>query len=97
MRYLGKMLLNAAQYEFFFSKQGRDPTNPDWAEDRFYKAQTYHDVRLGIDVTPRFNFYLGIDDLTNNKPPKGQTGLGGGSGIYRNIGRFFYGGIVAKF
>lgn len=97
MRYLGKMLLNGAAYEFFFSKQGRDPSNPDWAEDRFYKSQFYHDIRASVDVKPGFNFYLGVDDLTNNLPPKGQTGIGGGSGIYRVIGRFFYAGVVAKF
>jgi hypothetical protein len=97
MRYLGKMLLNGAAYEFFFSKQGRDPSNPDWAEDRFYSPQFYHDIRAQVDIKPGFNFYLGIDDLTNNLPPKGQTGIGGGSGIYRNIGRFMYAGVVAKF
>jgi outer membrane receptor protein involved in Fe transport len=97
MRYIGKMLLNGAAYEFFFSKQDRDPSNPDWAEDKFYKSQFYHDIRASMDVTPRFNMYLGVDDITNNLPPKGQTGIGGGSGIYRNIGRFFYAGVVAKF
>ncbi|HEY0628624.1 MAG TPA: TonB-dependent receptor [Sphingomicrobium sp.] len=97
MRYIGKMLLNTAEYEFFFSKQGRDPEDPDWAEDRFYKPQFYHDIRASVDVNRAFNFYLGVDDITNNLPPKGQTGIGGGSGIYRNIGRFFYAGFVAKF
>ena len=97
MRYIGKMLLNTAQYEFFFSKQGRDPSNPDWAERKFYPDVFYHDVRVGFDVTKDYNFYLGIDDISNKKPPLGNTGIGGGSGIYRNIGRFFYAGFVAKF
>jgi len=97
MRYIGKMLLNTAEYEFFFSNQGREPENPDWAERKFYPSVFYHDVRASIDVTPRYNFYLGVDDVTNKKPPLGNTGIGGGSGIYRNIGRFFYAGFVAKF
>jgi outer membrane receptor protein involved in Fe transport len=97
MRYLGKMLLNGAQYEFFFSKQGREPTDPDWAEDRFYKPQWYNDIRAQVDIKPGYSFYLGVDDLLNNLPPKGQTGIGGGSGIYRNIGRFMYAGFVARF
>ncbi|HEX8669186.1 MAG TPA: TonB-dependent receptor [Allosphingosinicella sp.] len=97
MRYLGKMLLNTAEYEFFFSKQGREPSNPDWAERRFYPSIFYHDVRLSYDVGKDFNFYLGIDDVTNRRPPLGASGIGGGSGIYRNIGRFFYAGAVAKF
>lgn len=57
----------------------------------------YHDVRASVDVNKQFNFYLGVDDITNRKPPLGGTGIGGGSGIYRNIGRFFYAGAVAKF
>ncbi|MBA3676213.1 MAG: TonB-dependent receptor [Sphingosinicella sp.] len=97
MRYLGKMLLNTAEYEFFFEKQGRAPTNSDWAERPFYPSVFYHDIRLGVDVNKRFNMYFGVDDVTNRKPPFGQSGIGGGSGIYRNIGRFFYAGAVAKF
>jgi outer membrane receptor protein involved in Fe transport len=97
MRYLSKMLLNTAEFEFFFRKQGRVPSNPDWAEQKFYPHQFYHDVRLAVDATKNLNMYVGVDDLTNNKPPLGATGIGDGSGIYRNIGRFFYAGVVAKF
>jgi outer membrane receptor protein involved in Fe transport len=97
MRYLGKMLLNTAAFENFFSKQGRPPQDPDWADRKFYPSIFYHDVRAAVDVTPRFNFYVGIDDVTNRKPPLGATGVGQGTGIYRNIGRFFYAGAVAKF
>ena len=97
MRYIGKMLINGAEYETFFSKQGRPPEDSDYSERKFYPSVFYHDIRASVDVTPRFNFYLGVDDVTNKKPPFGQSGAGGGSGIYRNIGRFFYGGVVAKF
>lgn len=97
MRYIGKMLLNGADFESFFSKQGRPPENADFAERRFYPAVFYHDVRVGLDVDKRFNFYVGVDDITNRKPPFGQSGIGMGSAVYRNIGRFFYAGAVAKF
>jgi outer membrane receptor protein involved in Fe transport len=97
MRYVGKMLLNTAEYEFFFSKNGEEPQDPDWADRAFYQPIFYHDVRAAVDVTDRFSFYMGVDDITNRKPPLGQTGIGGGSAIYRNIGRFFYAGAVAKF
>jgi outer membrane receptor protein involved in Fe transport len=97
MRYLGKMILNGAEFEDFFSKQGRAPQNADYADRTFYPSIFYHDVRLGYDVNDRFNLYFGVDDITNRKPPLGQSGIGGGSGIYRNIGRFFYAGAVAKF
>ncbi|HJS11299.1 TonB-dependent receptor domain-containing protein [Sphingopyxis sp.] len=95
MRYIGKMVLN--QYEDFFSKQGRDPENADYADRRFYKAVMYHDVRLDFAAGDKFNLYAGVDNVTNRLPPLGLTGAGGGSGIYNNIGRFFYAGAVAKF
>ena len=57
----------------------------------------YSDVRVGIDVTKDYNFYLGVDNLTNTKPPLGLTGIGAGSSIYDVRGRYFYAGFVAKF
>jgi outer membrane receptor protein involved in Fe transport len=95
MRYISKMVLNV--YEDTFSSQGRPPQNLDYADHRFYPSVFYHDVRLGVDLNKHFNFYGGIDNLTNTKPPLGLTGVGGGSAIYDNRGRFYYGGIVAKF
>ena len=95
MRYIGKMVLN--QYEDFFSVQGREPENADYADRRFYPDVFYHDVRLGFEVNKNFNFYTGIDNVTNRKPPLGLTGIGAGSSIYDVRGRFFYAGAVAKF
>ncbi|MBO9696612.1 MAG: TonB-dependent receptor [Sphingopyxis sp.] len=95
MRYIGKMVLN--EYEDFFSKQGRDPQNADYADRRFYPSVMYHDLRLDFEAAEKFNLYVGVDNVTNKLPPLGLTGAGGGSGIYNNIGRFFYAGAVAKF
>ena len=57
----------------------------------------YHDARVAYDVNDDFNIYLGVDNFTNKNPPFGLTGVGGGSGIYDNRGRYFYTGVVAKF
>ncbi len=54
-------------------------------------------MRLGIDVGPKYNFYMGVDNLTNTKPPNGLSGIGGGSAIYDAIGRFYYAGVKANF
>ena len=62
-----------------------------------YPSVFYHDVRLGIDATKNFNFYMGIDNLTNKAPPLGLTGIGAGSSIYDVRGRFYYAGVTAKF
>ena len=95
MRFISKMVLNT--YEDIHSVQGRPPENPDYAEVQYYPNVFYHDVRLGIDVGPKYNFYMGVDNLTNKKPPLGLTGIGGGSGIFDNRGRSYYAGVTAKF
>ena len=95
MRYISPMVLNT--FEDINSVQGRPPENPDYAERKTYPSVFYHDVRLGVDIGPKYNFYLGIDNLTNKKPPFGLTGIGAGSGIYDARGRFYYSGVVAKF
>jgi outer membrane receptor protein involved in Fe transport len=101
MRYLHKMFLPNGNvldtYEFFNPVQDRDPTNLDFADRRRFPSVFYHDVRVAFDATDKFNFYVGVDNLTNREPPLGQTGIGGGSAIYDNRGRFFYAGAVAKF
>jgi outer membrane receptor protein involved in Fe transport len=79
------------------SVQGRPPENADYADIRSYPSVIYHDLRLGLDATDKFNFYFGIDNVGNRKPPLGLTGIGGGSGIFDVRGRFFYAGAVAKF
>lgn len=95
LRYLSPMYLNT--YEDFNSVQGRPPQNLDYADRQKYPRRFYHDLRLGLDASKDFNFYLGVDNVTNTKPPLGLTGIGGGSAIYDARGRFFYTGIVAKF
>jgi outer membrane receptor protein involved in Fe transport len=101
VRYIGKQIIGpnalCCEYEDFFSKQGRDPQNPDAANIVFNPAVWYHDARLAIEAGEKFEFYLGVDNITNRKPPFGLTGIGGGSGIYDVRGRFFYAGAVAKF
>jgi outer membrane receptor protein involved in Fe transport len=95
LRYISKMVLN--QYEDLFSVQGRPPQNADYADRQFYPRRFYHDVRLGIDTDTRFNIYLGVDNVTNTKPPLGLTGITAGGAVYDNRGRFFYAGAVARF
>jgi outer membrane receptor protein involved in Fe transport len=95
MRYIGKMTVGT--YEATNSFEGRPPEDADYSEKAWYPSRIYHDVRLGIDVGPKYNFYMGVDNLTNVKPPYGLSGIGGGSAIYDSIGRFMYAGVQAKF
>jgi outer membrane receptor protein involved in Fe transport len=91
LRYIGEQLTSA--YEDFYSVQGRPAQNPYYSNIRNYPAITYHDIRLAIDVDKKTSFYFGVDNVINQNPPLGLTGIGGGSGIYDNRGRFFYAGF----
>lgn len=95
MRYVGKMV--TAAYEDFFPFEGRPAQDPNINDRVWYPARIYHDVRFGVDVGPKYNFYMGVDNLTNVKPPYGLSGIGGGSSIYDAIGRFYYAGIKTNF
>ncbi len=95
MRYIGKAVLH--QYEDLFSKQGRDPQNADYAEDRFYTDVFYHDIRMSYAVDRSFDFYLGVDNVGNRLPPQGLTGATAGGGLYGVLGRYFYAGVKVNF
>jgi len=75
LNYLDHMLTST--YENFFSKNGKPPQNPDVNNIEWYHSRWYHNVRAAIDVGRKYNFYLGIDNLTNALPPLGLTGVGG--------------------
>jgi outer membrane receptor protein involved in Fe transport len=95
LRWLGSMYLNT--FEDFNSLNGLPPQNADYAAVQRYPSTSYFDIRAGLDVSEKFNMYFGIDNLFDRNPPFGLTGVGGGSGIYDNRGRYLYTGIVAKF
>lgn len=95
MRWIDEMYLNT--YEDFNPLNGLPPQNTDYADVQVYPDVFYHDFRIDADVNERFNVYLGVDNFANTKPPFGLTGVGEGSAIYDNRGRYFYAGVVAKF
>ncbi len=94
-RWLDKMYLNT--FEDYNSVNGDPPQNPDYADIKQYPIVTYSDFRAGFDVNDKFTFNTGVNNAFNKKPPYGLTGVGSGSGIYDNRGRFFYVGATAKF
>ena len=104
MRWIDKMYLNT--YEDTHSLNGLPPQNEDFAEIMNYPDVFYHDIRFDVDVSEKYNFYLGVDNVGNKMPPLGLTGVGnglntatgrGGAGIYDVRGRYAYAGFVAKF
>ena len=94
-RWIDKMYLNT--YEDFNELNGLPPQNLDYASVQKYPSVAYIDLRAQVDISESFNFYAGVDNVFNRKPPFGLTGVGAGSGIYDNRGQYLYAGIVAKF
>ncbi|MCP5396238.1 MAG: TonB-dependent receptor [Sphingomonadaceae bacterium] len=70
-----------------------DPANFDQYADPQFKAQTYHNVRFNYELPGSdFSFYMGVDNLFDNKPPFGQLGTASGED-YDVFGRYFYAGF----
>jgi outer membrane receptor protein involved in Fe transport len=95
LRYIGKQL-NVA-FTSIFPLNGDPAQNLDASETLFFPAVFYHDIKASVDIDQRFNLYAGINNLTNREPPLGATGIGGGSAIFDNRGRFFYLGVKANY
>jgi outer membrane receptor protein involved in Fe transport len=81
------------------------PLNSDAIEIRSYGSVLYHNLRFDFDVNGAggdskaggLNFYAGIDNVTNKKPPYGTTATGAGTSIFNIRGRAYYAGVRARF
>jgi iron complex outermembrane recepter protein len=76
----------------------RPGTNPLYT----VKAQFYLDTQFQFKVAEQFEFYGGVDNLLDNKPPfladiGGSAGIDTDSGTYDTLGRRFYVGARVKF
>lgn len=95
VQYIGTQVLG--NYEDAHSVQGRPPQNADAYPRNGYPSTFYHNARIGIDVNDKFNFYGGVSNIGDVKPPLGLTGTGGGSALYNPLGRAFYAGFRANY
>jgi outer membrane receptor protein involved in Fe transport len=74
-----------------------DPTNVDLTKEVYYPGVIYHSVRLNFQTgDKKYNFYIGVDNLMDKKPPFGLLGTAGGD-PYDTVGRFMYAGFRADF
>ena len=95
LRWIGKQYLNT--FEDYNPLNGQPAQNTDYADLREYPIVAYHDLRVGYDITDRFNLQFIVVNANDEEPPFGLTGVGAGSGIYDNRGRFFTLQATAKF
>ncbi len=100
-RFIGSMYINT--FEDYNSVDGRAAENLDYAATKKYPVITYHDLRFEWNATGlsglanEFQFYAGVDNVLDQKPPFGLTATAGGGAIYDVRGRNFYAGFRARF
>lgn len=74
-----------------------DPADADYSEYVYYPGVIYHNIRLNFELADKkYNFYLGIDNVMDKKPPFGLLGTAGGD-PYDTYGRMMYAGFKANF
>ena len=95
VRWLDKMYLNT--FEDYNSVNGQPAQNIDYAPIKRYPTVTYNDISVTYELNDDFELTGGVSNVGNVKPPYGLTGVGAGSGIYDNRGRFFFAGATARF
>ena len=94
-RYLDRQTINNWRTQNV--EQGRPPENLDATPLVFYPSVTYSDIRFSWNIKKGHSVFLGVDNVFDQLPPLDLLGDGPGSGIYPNMGRFFYAGVGAKF
>ncbi len=94
-RFIDRQLIGAFETQNSF--QGRPPQNADAFPVLFFPEIYYSDLRLDIDTKEGYEFYVGVDNVFNRLPPFGLTGVGGGSSIFNNTGRFLFAGVNIDF
>lgn len=101
LHYIGPMLTTA--YANIYSINGNPPQNEDVISIRNYPDVFYHNIRASVQIGATtenrkgMEWFVGIDNLTDRKPPLGATGTGAGSAIYDILGRSFFTGVRATF
>jgi outer membrane receptor protein involved in Fe transport len=57
----------------------------------------YHDLFAAYDFNERYRVYIGVNNVADEAPPDHPFTYTGNNSFYDNVGRFFFGGLKAKF
>ena len=71
--------------------------DPDIQSPLFTGRDFFHDIQVRYQLHEQLELYAGINNIGDNNPPFGLSGAGTDSAIFDTIGRFYYGGLVARF
>jgi outer membrane receptor protein involved in Fe transport len=83
----------------FESVNGLPPINPTLLPESLKRtpAASFHDLRVAYVFGKGRELYLGIDNLSNTKPPPGIYAAGFGGANYDAVGRSYYAGLRHDF
>ncbi|MDP4530253.1 TonB-dependent receptor [Alkalimonas delamerensis] len=71
--------------------------NPDPSDIMHYGSYFVTDVRLGYQFASGVQLTLGVDNVFDRNLPGVTTGTTGTTGLYNNIGRFYYSNVSYRF
>ncbi|WP_430446742.1 TonB-dependent receptor [Sphingorhabdus contaminans] len=99
LRYFSSVYYKNDDVAFFESVNGQPPLQPNRRGPEFIKTGDafYHSLRGAFEIGEKSEFYVGVDNLADNKPPFSIYGSGFGGAQFDAIGRFFYAGVRASF
>lgn len=99
LRYFSSVYYKNDDVAFFESVNGQPPLQPNRRGPEFVKTGDafYHSLRSSFEFGEKSEFYFGVDNLTNRKPPFSIYGSGFGGAQFDAIGRFFYAGVRVEF
>jgi outer membrane receptor protein involved in Fe transport len=80
-------------YEEQHSFDGRPPTDADIYPRRNYPSSTIHSIRCELDLGERPLLFVGVNNLTDSRPPLGLLGDAPGES-FDSVGRYFYVGFT---
>lgn len=99
VRYFSSVYYKNDDVAFFESVNGQPPLQPNRRGPEFIKTgDTFiHALRGAFEFQEGSEFYVGVDNLANSKPPFSIYGAGFGGAQFDAIGRFYYAGIRVGF
>jgi outer membrane receptor protein involved in Fe transport len=95
LRYFSSVYFKNDDVAFYESVNGLPPSAPNRRPEQFRKTgdSYFHSLRGAYRFGEGREFYVGVDNLADRKPPFSIFGAGFGGAQFDSVGRFIYAGI----